>query len=640
MTKSGVKFFSEHDMASGWHLKKIESYMEQWSRYTEVRDINDVLELYNIRKYIDAGLRLEYWDEECFNSYRDKVKLIPSILGKFCAGISDENLITIYKEVDREYKDDFWQMLSDYKVYARINSVVFGMLVDEIPNTLRHVLHQKDIVHHFGQTIAEKLSENILSGEWLISHYLENHENGSSALYFPKEFSQDARTQVLVDYIEQENPNSNYLQLLAEAQSTAEFPLDDRLRLKARRKYEAIRDARFSSNAGMSYGVEISFKSTPDGSTEESMGEGNICKLAYSREWIEENLDYPTLLNNFIHLFGYVDRSGRCTFVSKKNELGVLERTVGLRGKKDYIWGISFNVKDMLSTLQLEAYRHELERYGIKIEDLIKWFFEKYLKEEFDVEGFSYSPPSEGTTYAEKCKLTSIAVDGILKQFRLFTEDGFIDRELLEMSSGHLVFSDLKSLGSKKYAYMASDAIANEAYLLYSDQSLMAYTEKTKDKYNTLPQLLMQEKLSSEDFQSFQQNNLHWLIERGVVRLGDEGKLTIDKSRALVLYDLHKNEVLCPHSYDSELRRLLDGLVDNGELKYEDTLFSKPEQDYLNYMLNKSEFSNGLDLRNKYSHDTCSLDEKVQIHDYLELLKILVFIVIKINEEFCRYYQK
>ena len=72
------------------------------------------------------------------NSYRDKVKLIPSILGKFCAGISDENLITIYKEVDREYKDDFWQMLSDYKVYARINPVVFGMLVDEIPRCERY----------------------------------------------------------------------------------------------------------------------------------------------------------------------------------------------------------------------------------------------------------------------------------------------------------------------------------------------------------------------------------------------------------------------------------------------------------------------------------------------------------------------
>ena len=56
---------------------------------------------------------------------------------------------------------------------------------------------------------------------------------------------------------------------------------------------------------------------------------------------------------------------------------------------------------------------------------------------------------------------------------------------------------------------------------------------------------------------------------------------------------------------------------------------------YLNYMLNKSEYSNGLDLRNKYSHDTCSLKEEVQIQDYLELLKIMVLIIIKINEEFC-----
>ena len=52
-------------------------------------------------------------------------------------------------------------------------------------------------------------------------------------------------------------------------------------------------------------------------------------------------------------------------------------------------------------------------------------------------------------------------------------------------------------------------------------------------------------------------------------------------------------------------------------------------------MLNKSEFSNGLDLRNKYSHDTHSMNEKVQIQDYLELLKIMTLVIIKINEEFC-----
>lgn len=66
---------------------------------------------------------------------------------------------------------------------------------------------------------------------------------------------------------------------------------------------------------------------------------------------------------------------------------------------------------------------------------------------------------------------------------------------------------------------------------------------------------------------------------------------------------------------------------------YSNTLFSKPEADYLNYVLNRSEFSNGLDLRNKYIHDTNSLKEEVFYNDYL-LLRILVLIALKIQDEF------
>ena len=99
--------------------------------------------------------------------------------------------------------------------------------------------------------------------------------------------------------------------------------------------------------------------------------------------------------------------------------------------------------------------------------------------------------------------------------------------------------------------------------------------------------------------------------------------------------DLFDKDVICPISYNPILLQQVEELVAAGEMKYESTLFSKPEQDYLNYVLNKSEFRNGMDLRNKYSHDTCSLDEETQKQDYLELLKIMVLIVIKINAEFC-----
>ena len=65
------------------------------------------------------------------------------------------------------------------------------------------------------------------------------------------------------------------------------------------------------------------------------------------------------------------------------------------------------------------------------------------------------------------------------------------------------------------------------------------------------------------------------------------------------------------------------------------SLLSKPEWEYFNYVLNKAEFSNGLDLRNKYIHDTNSLDERKQQDDYIFLLKMFIILVIKINEEFC-----
>ena len=75
--------------------------------------------------------------------------------------------------------------------------------------------------------------------------------------------------------------------------------------------------------------------------------------------------------------------------------------------------------------------------------------------------------------------------------------------------------------------------------------------------------------------------------------------------------------------------------VQSGDLAVESSLFSQPETDYLNYMLNKSQFSDGLDLRNKYAHSTYSANENEQKHDYIQLLKLMVLIITKMNEEFC-----
>nr|WP_325299404.1 hypothetical protein [uncultured Dysosmobacter sp.] len=92
------------------------------------------------------------------------------------------------------------------------------------------------------------------------------------------------------------------------------------------------------------------------------------------------------------------------------------------------------------------------------------------------------------------------------------------------------------------------------------------------------------------------------------------------------------NEVI--ELYNDELKNTVYEWYRRGDLRLTGSLFSEPEQDYLNYELNKSTFSNGLDLRNKYSHSTYPENEKIQFVDYIILLKIMVLVITKINEEF------
>ena len=622
-------------MSSGWHLQRMESFFQHWDEKISDPSLGTILELYNIKKFIDSGMRLSDWTDEQFSEYQGRCKNIPQILGRYFSAISDANLRELCQEVDWTYAPDFWQLICDYKVHQRISPEVLKQILETNENIVWLVLMHKDLSLAFGPVIAEHLVHNAHTAEQLLAHFLAVHER-SKPLFFPHQFTAQMREQALWDYVDREDANLNYLQLLEQSQSSTEFPIPDRLKLKARRQKEALQEKIFAGRPGFSYGVEVGFKSIPNGSVqEEYRKDDHIYAYAYSREWLEENQDYPTLLNNFIYLFKYVDVCFRCTFLSLPAELGALERHLGVKGKKDYITGSHFNMKRMRTLLQMTAYRNELQRLHIQIEDIFQWFFEIYLKKEFGAEGFTYTPPTPGTTYIEKCKLLASATDGTLKQYSLFSEDGKVDRELLEMSSKPVFFRDVPSFIANKYAYANSAEIRREMYLLFSDQSILHYTEKTKSDYQMLPHMLQSVEIYQEDFEHYQKDAVDWLIERGSVQIGDSGRLQINEARVVLLGDMYYHEVICPSYYNGPYLQQLDSLVKTKEICYESTLFSRPEQDYLNYILNKSEFSNGLDLRNKYIHDTCTLDEKIQLQDYMELLKIMVLIMIKINEEFC-----
>ena len=55
-----------------------------------------------------------------------------------------------------------------------------------------------------------------------------------------------------------------------------------------------------------------------------------------------------------------------------------------------------------------------------------------------------------------------------------------------------------------------------------------------------------------------------------------------------------------------------------------------------NYYLNNKRYSNGPSLRNNYAHGKLNyLNEEEHYNNYIILLRVIIMIILKINEDFC-----
>lgn len=522
-------------------------------------------------------------------------------------------------------------LVNSYKAYRRLTPQCFYNISHHKKFRLADILLNKHLVNYFGNEIKKYMLDTPHCATLLLDQYAAIHKN--EHYYFPSELQNIDKEKILINYIDNECANPNYLKLIYESQSTDELPISDKTKLLAKRRYQKETNKLFENNSGIPFGVQVIF--SIDQPEEKLIEYKNREFLAsYNSTWISDNLEYPTLLNNFIYLFEFTDLQFRILHVNKLNYLGTLERMLGVKGKKEYCTGIAFQQLQALATLQTIGYYATLKRNGVRLENVLEWFFKTYLKEEFNAEGFILNLPSENATFLEKCRSIVSEIDSVLKQFRLYVENNIVDHELLQLSSEQMLFKDISSFLNNKYIYPKGDEYQTASYHMFSDQSALHYIVGVESSYNNFSDLICNEKVKKESFEDYQINGLNWLFEHDYILYDDQGFIVLKENRVKLLKELYYNEVINRYHvknhndviFDMEKRELIE---------YGASLFSKPEQDYFNYLLNKSGFSNGLDLRNRYVHGTQTSDEKEHEKDYFTFLRILILIVIKINNEFC-----
>lgn len=68
----GVDFYGNGEVVNLGELKKCEIVFDDYDNWKSYTDINKVIELYNVKKYIDTGIRLEDWTNPQYTDYQNK----------------------------------------------------------------------------------------------------------------------------------------------------------------------------------------------------------------------------------------------------------------------------------------------------------------------------------------------------------------------------------------------------------------------------------------------------------------------------------------------------------------------------------------------------------------------------------------
>ncbi len=621
----GVMFWSVNDWSFTVNYNRAVEKISSNQDFSTLSGINEIIELYEIYQIITC----KDLKEEYAKPYLMKAKGLMPVIARFFKKLQDDNFETYYFSVCVHYIDEFWTLFEKFSCYESISKEMMKSFLSREDIAIYRIIEHSKISEFYEREIADILRHSDQTARMIVSEYLEEHNSRHKKLYFPKSLAPAEYEGILQRYVDSDHPNAGVLQLIWQSQNTSECPISDLLRLNAKRRSQEV----FSKLKGVtrSYGIKISFAPI-DNLLEVESNDNSEVLYKYSSKYLDERLDYLSIIENFSTIFSFTDSLGRSRFPSISSRFGVFEGTLGIKGAKEYKTGNYYHIESLRSSAIMQAYYFFLKDKSISVEDVIGWFFTDYLRDEYGVTGYEFSPSSENSGFAEKCKNISSEMEGVLKQHKMYVETGKIDRELFEIASSHIVFDALPSQIHEKYAYANSEKLKQELYLLFSDQCMLSYIAEHKE-YLNFAALLTAENIRIDDYKQYEKPSLDFLVERHTIFVDDSGNITPNNKRIILLKDLYDNDVLCLKHCD-DFRDVIDELISNGDIVTASRLFSRPESNYLNYILNKAEFSNGLDLRNRYAHGTYSKDENSQARDYFDLLKIMIMVLLKIKEEF------
>lgn len=621
-----VVFFSKDDLAGAPMLEKARQILEMPQDFGRL-DLNSLLEFHHIQQYFDCGLYPENSSAGQKEKYTATVKQAMASIRVRLVSLIPDKLPEGVALLEFNNVQNFWELVRYFELYKTIGSELFMGLLTAHPHHIRYILPLKQIVQHYDQNLRAFMMTEEESAELLLAHYEQKNERPTN-YFFPKSLSEADKHAMIAAYLVADEPNLNYVELVRHSRN---LKLPPKILLKAKQVAEKIKEKILSDENARKLSVGASLdRDQAEPVTYKTKDHRTFA--TYGGLFLDSIETDVKLFAVFSQLFLYTDTEGLITLINRATEMDVLER-IGVQANNEYLTGLVFAKKDMLSVAQLGILDHYLQDKGRSIETLLANTVKDLFVDYFKMDGLSFTMPEAKLGATDKIRLLAPEMEYIVKQYKDFVANGKIDHELLELDSNPIYYSDVPSLLRKKYIYSGHQKIRTIQYHFFDESSIFAMS-KIPAKRETFFKKLEPGTLKKSDFEPYQIPSLEQAVAEGDLSIDADGFVGMtDPMKVIIAGKLRDKGVISYWHYGAEFRAEIDRLINEGLLTSSDQLFTTEEVSYLNFYLNKKEFTNGKDLRNKYLHGSNAQDPQQQKIDSLYFLRTFVLILLKLKDD-------
>ena len=595
------------------------NYIEAYQPSTE---INNLIETYLVLKLIKK--------ENEFSKFK-------YLISKFQNDISMNFPISIfeidYDSIDIFYKDIFWELVLTLGKINKDDASQFESYIKKYNIQTMTLKNVTKLIDLFPQVIKE----NFLSLSRNIEFFL-NHQSGkftdSNGLFNKLGITNEEINNLARKYCQTDSINPNYLQSIVEYKKLSKYEFDDEIKLLAKRKSDNFWEKHFETNEGFQYSISVGIKPLFSDKLYEPIKNG----ILLNKIILDEHHDFPTLLNNYIYLLGFFNHESGLPWLVENEETFSFTRYFSHKSNAYYD---SYHPQlKLCHNLLFQAYFDYLKQNEIDVEEIIEWYFNIYLETELDIKGFHFHASNKESSYYERGKSIICEMDSILDQYELFVRNGEINQDLLEIKSKSSSYASLKSFNEKKFLKLSNNPDNSALFsALFSDQSTLSLISSKKEHKTFFKHI--KEGVKITDFDDYQVRQINILIEKNFLKLSNDIIKFSNFQEINILNKLWESGTYCLYYKDRLILDIAEDLCKKGYCEYSDNLFSEYESNYLSYILDDKKYGNGLKIRNKFSHGKFGYKrEEEHLQNYLELLQIVIFYVIRINDELEFYKSK